>query len=355
MARILYGVMGDSRGHLSRSLAVAQLMPEHEYLFVGGGTVQELSGEGYLVESVPMASTIRRNNRVHLSATLVNAANVFVSRKPVVRRISEIIRSFDPDLILTDYEFFTPLAATALGRPSVSLDHQHVLTHCRYKPPHGQRLNRFLTCSAINRLYSAAELFFIVSFYQLSPVNSSNTEVFAPVVRAAVKEFAPTTGDHALVYFPAGRFEALLPLLQTRKGKFIVYGMGECPPAKNLVFKAESIHGFLEDMASCRYVISNAGHSLMSEALYYGKPVLAFPRDFEYEQLLNAHFLARLGLGAYASSVGTAERILDIFERRLDEYRARMESHHRLGNEQLIARLRGLIHNKCHGAREAIS
>jgi uncharacterized protein (TIGR00661 family) len=343
MARILYGVMGDSRGHLSRSLAVAQAMPRHEYLFVGGGTVHELAEAGYSVENVPMASTIRRNNRVHLRATLANAARVFALRGPVVKRIAEIIKSFDPHLILTDYEFFTPLAAAALGRPAVSLDHQHILTHCTYQPPPGQHLNRFLTCSAIRQFYSAADRFFIVSFYPLPPTDDSKTEVFAPIVRAIVKEIVPTTGDHVLVYFADGAFHSLLPVLEARKVKCIIYGLGEQPPTKNLVFKSESIHGFLEDLASCRYVISNAGHSLISEALYYAKPVLAFPRSFEYEQLLNAYFLSKHGLGGYGLSLAAAERILGIFEQRLEGYRAGMEAHRIFGYQRLVHRLEGLM------------
>jgi UDP:flavonoid glycosyltransferase YjiC (YdhE family) len=36
MSRICYGVMGDARGHLSRALAIAQELPQHEFLFIGG-------------------------------------------------------------------------------------------------------------------------------------------------------------------------------------------------------------------------------------------------------------------------------------------------------------------------------
>ncbi len=50
MGRIFYGVMGDARGHISRALAIAREMPQHEFLFVAGGTFRILQENGYQVE-----------------------------------------------------------------------------------------------------------------------------------------------------------------------------------------------------------------------------------------------------------------------------------------------------------------
>ena len=56
MSRICYGVMGDARGHLSRALAIAQELPQHEFLFIGGGKVHILKEKGYRVEECPHIS-----------------------------------------------------------------------------------------------------------------------------------------------------------------------------------------------------------------------------------------------------------------------------------------------------------
>ncbi len=346
MARILYGVMGDSRGHVSRSLAVAQLMPQHEFLFVGGGVVHELEAEGYRVEDAPMASTIRRNNRVDVRATLLNAAKVFSHKGPVIQRIADIITAFDPHLILTDYEFFTPLAARKLGRPCVSLDHQHVLTHCRYDPPQGQTMNRIMTCGTVKLLYSVATRYLIISFYAPPPVDPTTTELFPPVVRAGVLKQEPSDGDFGLLYLADSTFHDLLPLLEGRDREFVVYGIGKQPQRRNLIFKEKSLEGFAEDMARCQYVISNAGHSLISEALYLDKPVLAFPRALEFEQFLNAHFLAKLGLGMYRASIKDAVSALDQFETKLSEYQATIRKERFFGNDRLKERIGQLAHQQ---------
>ena len=42
MARILYGIMGNTYGHVMRTQAIVErLMPEHDFFFVGGGRVPE--------------------------------------------------------------------------------------------------------------------------------------------------------------------------------------------------------------------------------------------------------------------------------------------------------------------------
>lgn len=343
MARILYGVMGDARGHVSRSRAVAQEMPHHEFLFVGGGVVSELRHEGYRVETIPMISTIHRNNRVVFSSTIRHIAAVLLQAGPIVRRIRRIIKSYDPELILTDYEFFVPLAAKREGRRCVSLDHQHILTHCRYRPPGDQRFNRFLTCFMVRSFFSHATRYLISSFFSLEPSDRKRVEVFPPILRQAVKQHHPTEEGHVLVYGSGGTIPGLFEWAGQSPRKFIVYGMGEHPPVGNMVFKTPSIHGFLEDLASCSYVISNGGHSLISEALYYGKPVLCFPIQFLYEQFINGHFLKRYGFGEFAMDPDQGPRLMKDLEEGLDQYRTRIKAYNFLGNGPVAARLEELI------------
>lgn len=343
MARVLYGVMGDARGHVSRALTVAQEMPEHEFLFVGGGHVHAMEAEGYPVEDVPMASTLYRDNRVDIPATVGHALGVLADSGSTVRRVCEIIGHFDPDLILTDYEYFTPRAARRLGRPCVSVDHQHVLTHCVYEPPTRQRLSRLMTCAAIRFLYSSASDYLIISFFRPEPADPTTTTLTPPVIRAAVRTLVPSDGNHVLVYQTSPTFQRLFPVLERMGEKFIIYGLGEQAERKNLVFKAPSKLGFLEDLASARYVIANGGHNVLSEALFLGKPVLCFPIANAYEQFLNAFFLAEQGYGDYSTSPNPRSDILQTFESRVDEYRANISAGNFFGNADAAAYLNGFL------------
>ncbi len=331
--------MGDARGHVSRAFTVAQEMSGHDFLFVGGGHVHAMEAEGYPVEDVPMASTLYRNNRVNIPGTVVNALRVFLNSSSTIRRVCEIINHFDPDLILTDYEYFTPRAARKLGRLCVSLDHQHVLTHCSYNPPSQQRLSRFMTCGTIRHLYSSASHYLIVSYFRPRPTNPAITTITPPVIRAAVRGQARSCGDHVLVYQTSPTFHRLIPVLERTAGKFIIYGLGTQTDRRNLVFKAPSKEGFLRDLATSRYVIANGGHNVLSEALFLGKPVLCFPIANAYEQFINAVFLAKMGYGDYSASPMPRSDILDIFESRVDEYRANISTENFFGNHDVVAHL----------------
>lgn len=343
MARICFGVMGDSRGHISRALTIARELPHHEFLFIGGEKVRILKDNGYRVELVPTAPTIIRNNRVDIAATLAYGVVGLGRMGLAIKRAMAIIKEYDPQLILSDYEFVTPRAARLMGRPCVSLDNQHLLTQCRYHPPQGQALSRYLTCFLIRYLYSGASRYLITSFHQLPPMNPAIIELFPPLIKPKVKELKPTTSDYALVYLRGNDFAGFTKRLKTSRRKFVIYGLGEKPPQGNLLFKKTSEEDFLADLASCLYVIANGGHSLISEALYLGKPILCLPIHFFYEQFFNAHFLAQAGFGQYCLNSSRPENLIDAFEERLDRYRSRINEFNFFGNKQIAARLEELV------------
>lgn len=343
MARILYGVMGDARGHVTRALAIAQEMPHHEFLFIGGGKVRILKEHGYQVEEVPIFPTIIQNNRVNMAETMSQFIMGLASTSSAIKRVTALIKGFEPHLIITDYESVTLQAAKFLQRPCVSLDNQHLLTHCRYYPPPGHFLNRYLTRFFINYLYSFASLYLIPSFYPFPPLDRAKTEVFPPLIKPKLREYQPSESDHVLVYSRGNSFSDLIKMLSKSKRKFVIYGLGDKPPAGNLHFKTISEEDFLADLASCLYVIANGGHSLISEALYLGKPILCLPIQFFYEQLFNAHFLAQAGFGQYFLDISKPENLIECFEKRLDHYRTRIKQFNFFGNKQITARLEELI------------
>jgi uncharacterized protein (TIGR00661 family) len=337
--------MGDARGHLSRALAIARELPQHEFLFIGGGKTRILKEKGYRVKDVPILPTIIRNNRVNFAATLANGLMGLGRMGPAFKEVRALIQDFDPDLIISDYEFVTLKVARLMGRPCVSIDNQHLLTHCRYDPPSGQRLSRFLTCALIHYLFSNASRYLVTSFHSLPPVNRALTEVFPPLIKQKLQEYQPTIGDHALVYLRGDNLARLIKQLKQSQRTFVIYGLGEKPPNGNLVFKKTSEDVFLHDLATCHYVITNGGHSLISEALYLGKPVLCHPIKLFYEQFFNAYFLKKNGFGDYSLDNACRQDIIQIFEAGVDQYRARIAEGNFFGNKLVAARLDELTRN----------
>jgi len=75
-----------------------------------------------------------------------------------------------------------------------------------------------------------------------------------------------------------------------------VYGAGRDARCGNIEFRPPSNTQFVADLASCRAVFATAGNQLISEAMHFGKPLLAMPED-SLEQQLNAAMVQRLGYG----------------------------------------------------------
>ncbi len=76
MARVIYGVMGNTYGHVARTQAIVNRLPEHEFHFVGGGRVPELLGKSFPVLEVPVKRTIHKNQRVSIPATCGHLARM---------------------------------------------------------------------------------------------------------------------------------------------------------------------------------------------------------------------------------------------------------------------------------------
>lgn len=343
MGRILYGVQADGRGHLNRARTIVKSMPNHEFVFVGGAMIDELREEGYQVETVPDLPTFYDDNRVNNWRTLWHGLQVLGNRSSSVNRVAELIKHFDPHLILSDYEYFTAAAARKASRPWASLDNQHMISHCSYQRPQGQFLNMMTTVKVIQGLFGNPDRILIVSFVNLPPKGRKTIEVFEPIIRREITEQTPSTGDHVLIYQTSPTFKRLFRTLEGMDSFFKIYGLDHARSRNNLLFKKRSPAEFTEDLASCRYAIVNGGHNVICEALYLGKPVLCFPIQNHFEQFFNAYMVNLLGYGSYSLDQNPSRNVFDSFEARLNEFATKIKKGSFYGNDKIIQRIEELI------------
>ena len=333
MARILYGVHGSQHGHAIRALTLARYFSNHEFLFV---TSEEASGilrKHYPVETVLNPGTRYKNYALDLPATVKLAAKTFWRRNEELARLGNIIERFKPDVCLSDYEYFVPIAAKRAAIPCLSLDHQHVITLCRHDLPGSVWWDLNSTAFSVNNLFSNATDHLIISFYQPPLKPGPRRAISPPIHRDKVFEHEPTVGEHILVYQSCSICENFVPLLKTLGRPVIVYGYGRDAVDGNLTFKSFSEDGLLRDMASCNFVICGGGHTLMSEALYYGKPIISLPVKGAFEQWLNAHYLQKLGFGLHLNMHHLDEAAVAGFESKVEGCRQRVRAMDFRGNE----------------------
>lgn len=341
MARIAWGIMGDSRGHLTRALVMAEALARHELLFVGGGCVDELAALGHRVLKVPMLTTFLRDGRVLFGPTIANIAGGILGEGRVRGGLVRALEEFGADCAVSDYEYFLPRAARAMGLPCAGFDHQHVLTRCRVQNPPGLLLPGLLMRGVVRHLFSAPERYFVLSFFPAEP-RAPDTTLLPPVLRPDVLPLAPVAGSHILAYYRAGTPAGLLEALCSTGREVRLYGQGQKPSAGGVRYCAGGREAFLEDLAGCAYVAATGGHNLICEALHLGKPLLAAAPMF-FEQDVNAWNLRRMGLGDSAHAWPSAAALVRDFEARREVYAAAAERLDVNGNARVTAALEAFI------------
>jgi uncharacterized protein (TIGR00661 family) len=346
MAKILYGVHGTGHGHAVRALTIARHFPEHEFLFVSHDTGAAILGREFPVEVCPNPPTIISGHRVDVAATLIASFKVKCQSRRYLRRVLDIMDRFQPDVTMSDYEYFLPQAARRAGVPCLSTDHQHVITCCRHPVPWTQYPSYLSTSVAVGSLFSRATDYLVISFFPAPLKPGVRAKILPPVLRESVRACRPRRGEHVVAYQGYTTFKRFFPFLSAIPSKVMVYGFDEERTAGNLHFKKTSEAGFLDDLSSCRYVVCGGSHTLISEALFYGKPVISFPIKGAFEQFLNAFYLARLGYGRYFTGFHPRPEIIPAFEAGLEGCQDNIQAGNFCGNQEIFGLVDQFIREK---------
>ncbi len=348
MARILYGVHGTGHGHAVRALTIARHFAGrgHEFLFVSHGTGASILRREFPVEEVPNPATPIQGHKVALAGTIYSNLAVRSRSRTYIQQILRLMDRFQPEVTLTDYEYFVPRAAAAAGLPCLSVDHQHVSTGCRHPVPWAQYFSYLSTAWAVKTFFSRAPDYLVISFFRPQPCPGVRVKILPPLLRETVLQRPASGGDHVVAYQGYTTFKRFLPFLQAIPSRVAVYGFDTEGIDGNLDFKKNSETGFLDDLSSCRYVVCGGSHTLLSEALYYGKPVISFPIQGAFEQFLNAWYLERLGYGRYFTGLNPRPEIIPAFESGLADFRSNISRENFCGNPEIFALVEQFIREK---------
>jgi uncharacterized protein (TIGR00661 family) len=356
MARILYGVAGEGMGHAVRARVVLDhLARNHEVQVVASGRAHDyLAAQAPGGPPAPKAwriwgmSIVYRDNGVRNLRTL--AANVRGGVWGGVRQSlgvhRALLREFLPDLVISDFETWSGLFARAHGVPCISVDNNQVLDRCAHDPAvvAGDRL-AYLVARALVRAKVPGCYHYLVSTFFHLPVTRPRTTLHPPVLRPRVLAARPEAGEHLLVYQTTTSNPALLAALRESGRECRVYGLRRELGAElregNLRFRPFDEDAFVEDLRTARAVISGGSFTLMSEAIHLGKPMLSVPVRRQFEQILNARYLDRLGYGVAVGEVTPAA--LAAFEERLPELSRALALRRQDGNAELLGHLDALV------------
>lgn len=299
---ILYTICGDGNGHAFRSSVVI------DHLLQSGHTVAIItSGKayGYLsqrygsVIQVHGWSLIYRGNRVKKSSTLAKNFAKFKYLPKDLQSVRSLVKRFQPQIVISDFEPSGGLIATMYDLPLISLDNQHIISDTKVpvlrKDYADYVLARIYTDSVVpNRDYSLVTTFF---YPPIKKSKIGKTWLCPPLIRPEIQRATATNAGHILVYQTSDTYQDLMNILAETDQRYIIYSGDHSVKAKNLQYREFSPTHMVEDLASAKAVITNGGFTLISESLSLGKPVFSIPIKLQYEQILNARQIEAGGFG----------------------------------------------------------
>ena len=341
MANILYGVNGEGSGHSTRATEVIKHLLSrghsvHVVSFDRG--LRNLSGDFPVTEIYGLRFAYLEN-QVRYRKTVLNNLISAPSAAKGVKHLAVLAEDWQIDLVCTDFEPLSYHVGRHRKIPVISIDNQHALTHAEIEYPKEFR-KEAATAKLVTRLMIPRATDYLITTFFPARLKRRRGILVPPILRQEVLKAGPTNGAHVLVYLTSPS-EEIAAILRRIRQAFVCYGFEREGDDGNLTFKKPSLANFLDDLASSKAVLANSGFSLISEALHLGKPYLAVPVKHQFEQMLNAYYLAKCGYGACWPELSKEK--IESFLFNVEFYRENLANYPRQDNSQLFRELDKLI------------
>jgi uncharacterized protein (TIGR00661 family) len=347
--RVLYGVVGEGMGHAIRSRVII------DHLVAQGNDVE-------VVVSGRAHDYLKARERDHLGVTriwglsIVYEDNEVRSFRTVLENVKgavtggwprnvlsyfKLADEFQPDVVVSDFESWSFLYGKTHRIPVVSIDNMQILPRCTHPPEvlAGHELDFRLAKSVVKAKLPGCFHYLVTTFFY-PPLRKPRTSLHPPALRPEIVAATPARGDHLLVYQTSTSNAELPELLQACARECRVYGvrrdLTEEVTEGNVRYMPFSETAFVEDLRTARAVIANGGFTLLSEAVYLHKPVLAVPVKKQFEQVLNARYLEREGFGLSCEGELDGKQ-LGAFLDRVPEFELALAQYRQDGNVALLA------------------
>ncbi len=337
--RIMYSLCGEGLGHAIRSAVVIEYLIRNGYqlvVFASGRAYKYLDQKFENIHNIGGFNTVYKDNTVKNRQTFVyNMRNVpsdLVGNLNKMYRISQI---FKPDLVITDFEFYANLLSHILHIPLISIDNQHILTEGSYKTPDKYAIDKFLSESVVHAFIQSPDKILIYSYFFPRLRNRNKTHYVYPIIRDKIYNLEVEVKDHILVYQTSQSNDKLFELLKNNpEHEFIIYGFDKDEVDGNLTYRKFNEDQLYEDFKDAKFVITNGGFSFITESLQLEKPVLSIPVKKQFEQILNALYIDKLGYGKYFEILTQPK--LDFFLENVETYRANIQKKYHKNSDNTV-------------------
>ncbi|HKQ69310.1 MAG TPA: MJ1255/VC2487 family glycosyltransferase [Polyangiaceae bacterium] len=348
--RILYGVVGEGMGHATRSKVVIEHLVEYGHkvkIVVSGRAFQFLKKHFPDVVEIRGLTIKYAKGAMDRDASLLR--NALMSPAMLFQNAASYIddvRHFDPKIVFSDFDSYAYFFAKRFKLPIVSVDNQQIIHKCKHEDviTKGVETDYRATRAFVKAKLPGCDHYIVTSFFT-PPIRAKFREVVTivpPILRTEILEAKATRGEHVLVYQTSTSDKTLISgLNKLPKQKFIVYGLRRDAVQGNCAIRNFSEQAFADDLASAKAVVTNAGLSLIHEAIYLQKPIFSVPVQHQFEQEMNARYLEEYGYGLAAARLD--HEVLGAFLNQESRYVRALKHHQQKGNDVLFRKVDRLL------------
>ncbi len=314
--RVLYGVVGEGMGHAMRSAVILESLEAagHDVrIFVSGRAADYLEKRHPgKVSKITGLTMVYEDNIVRKLKTALENLKSLADVPENIMTMAETARTFSPHVVVSDFESLSYMFAKGQKIPIVSVDNMQIIARCHHEDDVlSEEMTSFLLAKGIVRAKLPRCNSYLITTFFYPRVKRDRTTLHPPILRKEVLDAKSKvkSGEHVLVYQSGTSHDTLVDALKTIDAPFRVYGLKRGIEQDvvdgNITHRPFSEPRFIEDLATARAVVAGGGFTLMGEAVYLGKPMFSLPLVGQFEQVLNANYLQKLGYGERAQEVTT--------------------------------------------------
>ncbi len=284
--KILYAVQGTGNGHITRAQAIIPELKKHvdalDILISGFAYNLDFPFKvKYKLKG--MSFVFGKDGGIDYWSTI---------KKNKMRRFLKEIRNLnlsEYDFIISDFEPVSCWASMLQNKLCIGLSNQAATFAENVPLPKSADVIGKL----VLKRYAPTKVSVGIHFQRY------NENIFTPIIDERIRSAETADKGFYLVYLPAYSLKKIRKTLRKISSEvFLVFSKEtkRIKKKKNITYCPLNRNHFITSLANCRGVITAAGFSTVSEALYLKKKLLVIPQKGQLEQKCNAAALKQMGV-----------------------------------------------------------
>ena len=336
MAKFLFIVQGEGRGHLTQAIALQTILKEaqHEVVAVLVGKShrkiptffeEQITAPIHYFES-PNFVKDKDNRKILIGKTILYNTSKLKTFLKSLSELNRYYKTYQPDVIINFYDFLAGFYNIFHKNPipMAVVGHQYFLEHPQFEFPKNHLVDKFLLRQNTKITCVGAKIKLALSFAPYLK-DYKNILVVPPLLRKEVLSLQPEKQDFILCYVNNDGYgdDIIAWHKQNPHIKLECFWDRKNAPEvehyhENLVFHQINDSKFLEKMRTCKAFVTTAGFESVCEAMYLGKPVMMIPVEGQFEQSCNALDAQKAGAGIMSQDFNIS-KLLDYIPKHKSE------------------------------------